>query len=97
MMIYSLNLLVDKSGLLYMGLHLIFYGTYNILITDPKEKVMISQVFVCPHGSWLLVHCSALLRHGRYACYWTAFLLRWTLLNRRIQRLNTRANSLFLT
>ena len=32
MSIYSLNLLVNKSGLLYAGLHLIFCYTYNILI-----------------------------------------------------------------
>ena len=25
-------------------------------------------------ASWLLVHCSALLRRGRYASYWNAFL-----------------------
>ena len=32
MMIYSLNLLVNKSGLLYTGLHLIFCYTFSILI-----------------------------------------------------------------
>ena len=45
------------------------------LATDRKGKVMFSQVFVCPQSaSWPLVHCSALLRLGRYASYWNAFL-----------------------
>ena len=44
---------------------------------------MFSQVSVCPQSaSWILVHCSALLRRGRYAFYWNAFLLvvnlNWT-------------------
>ena len=44
-------------------------------ITDRKEKVMFSQVFVClQSASWLLVHCSSLLWRGRYASYWNAFL-----------------------
>ena len=37
---------------------------------------MFSQVSVCPQSaSWILDHCSALLRHGRYASHWNAFLL----------------------
>ena len=36
----------------------------------PHGKVMFSQVFVCPQSaSWLLAHCSALLRCDRYASY----------------------------
>ena len=47
----------------------------TVVITDPKGKVMFSQVSVCPQSaSWLIVHCSALLRRGRYASYWNAFL-----------------------
>ena len=32
---------------------------------------------VCPSqlASWLLGHCSSLLRRGRYASYWNAFLV----------------------
>ena len=42
----------------------------------PQGRVMFSQVSVCPQlASWILVHCSALLQHGRYASYWNAFLL----------------------
>ena len=41
----------------------------------PQGKVMFSQVSVCPQSaSWTLAHCSALLRCGRYASYWNAFL-----------------------
>ena len=37
---------------------------------------MFSQMSVCPQSaSWLLVHCSAFLRRGRYTSYWNAFLL----------------------
>ena len=47
----------------------------TVVITDPKGKVMFSQVSVCPQSaSWLIVHCSALLRRGRCASYWNAFL-----------------------
>ena len=36
---------------------------------------MFSQVSVCPQSAaWIVVHCSALLRRGRYASYWNAFL-----------------------
>ena len=53
---------------------LCFY--FNLIFTDRKGKVMFSQVSVCPQlASWLLVHWSALLRRGRYASYWNAFLL----------------------
>ena len=42
----------------------------------PRGKVMFSQVSVCPQSaSWLLVHCSTFLQHGRYASYWNAFFL----------------------
>ena len=41
----------------------------------PQGKVMFSQVSVCPQlPSWALARCSAMLRHGRYAPYWNAFL-----------------------
>ena len=46
----------------------------------PQKKVMFSQVSVCPQSaSWLLVHCLALSRRGRYASYWNAFLLHTVL------------------
>ena len=46
--------------------------------TDRKGKVMFSQVFVCPQSaSWILVHCLAFLRRGRYASYWNAFLFSY--------------------
>ena len=45
-------------------------------IYGPQDKVMFSQVSVCPQSaSWILVHCSAMLRRGRYTSYWNAFLL----------------------
>ena len=47
------------------------------LFTDRKDKVMFSQMFVCPQSaSWLLAHCSDLLRRGRHESYWNAFLLK---------------------
>ena len=34
-------------------------------------------MIVCPQSAlWLLVHCSSLLRRGRYASYWNAFLFK---------------------
>ena len=48
-------------------------------ITDRKGKVMFSQVSVClQSASWLLAHCST-LRHGRYASYWNAFCILFSL------------------
>ena len=48
-----------------------------LIITDRKGKVMFSQMSVCPQSvSWLLIHCSALLRRGRYASYWNALLFK---------------------
>ena len=48
-------------------------------ITDRKGKVMFSRVSVCPQSaSWLLAHCST-LRHGRYASYWNAFCILFSL------------------
>ena len=39
---------------------------------------MFSQVSVCPQlASWILVHCSALLRRGQYASYWNAFFFKF--------------------
>ena len=39
---------------------------------------MFSQVSICPQSaSWILVHCSALLRRGQYASYWNAFLFKF--------------------
>ena len=57
----------------------VFCGQCRILsqfdFYRPQGKVIFSQVSVCPQsGSWLLVHCSTLLQHARYASYWNAVL-----------------------
>ena len=54
---------------------LAFKGKQLQCFYRPKGKVMFSQVSVCSQSaSRMLVHCSALLRRGRYASYWNAFL-----------------------
>ena len=40
---------------------------------------MFSQVSICPQSaSWILAHCSALLKCGRYASYWNSSCSLWT-------------------
>ena len=54
------------------------YGSHRNVFKHfyrPQGKVMFSQVSVCPQSaSWIFAHCSVLLRSGRYASYWNAFL-----------------------
>ena len=37
----------------------------------------VCQSFCSQSASWLLGHCSSLLRRGRYASYWKAFLCKF--------------------
>ena len=46
-----------------------------LLLPTAREGNAFTGVSFCPQSaSWLLVHCSSLLRHGRYASYWNVFL-----------------------
>ena len=61
-----------KFSLVVVILTLDIYSIEHKMIRDNfygmQEKVMFSQLSVCPQlASWILVHCSALLRRGRYA------------------------------
>ena len=61
--------LID-SYLLWKELQNLYNYNYR-----PQVKVMFSHVSVCPQSAlWLFVHCSALLRSGRYSSYWNAVL-----------------------
>ena len=58
---------------------------------------MFSQVSVCAQSaSSILVHCSALLRRGRYTSYWNAFLFLFCLFfySTKFSTLKSRTDSL---
>ena len=54
---------------------------FYVFITDHKGRSCFHRhlSFYLQSASWLLVHCSSLLRRGRYASYWNAFLLKFIL------------------
>ena len=50
-----------------------YFGTVLLLLFYPFYPCKCTCTVTI--ASWLLVHCSSLLRRGRYASYWNAFVL----------------------